>query len=886
MNISAVTIQRIDYGSPVEVDPSLYREAAIGDLIEIGFTVNITTVGATLIGSKFEFNARLFGFIDDSTNFDGGYVKQNVSLNDYLLNIDLAPVYCGANYLLDMNPHVYIVPLDYPAGKIFGVRMRFIMTADTNLFQDCNNFPHNDRLTKNNFLNAAQFDNSTNSVYSQDRFISSIFRITDNADPAVWTLDLGHEQQVTGAFWDKLLYNNAPAWNVEITSNAPNENQLEIFVDSEIEARVTGLTGGGDPDTTLLDAFIGMIALDDLTTNEFQIDTKYSYVDATVAAVYTDWSDYVRGLPNKFFVTPLGGLQTVSADEMFVDCTIDGCELVAGNRYLFWALFHRNDTEFRYTGNYMQPVGNDANNMEGGCWDTVNQVYWLANDQNNRIDKYDADWNWISSFSTNAEDTNPMSVCTDGVDLWVVGRQNDNVYKYSFLGVYSGFSFNVAVEAGNLPKGITFDGLDLWVLSDTNNAIYKYNVAGVYSGTTWSTAPYNNPIDCDFDGTDFWITQDSNAATTGFRRYSPTGTLLESVITFPLTNTLGGGFNSVWMIIWNTDTNSMWISTGNGNLDYFPHAAVALEYKREKVPAVLSSKIFTASTSNVPTGCFPTTTSSFIDYTKTWIGGIGMNDHIITSVQDRLRATYSYDKASYNACVALHGYTGQFDDYLDRIEIDIYDKSTDERLETFSLDWDNGAFPDVSPFTTSINNAATLEVLYDFRIRHDDTVSLNNWAGREINMDVSLIFKYEDVVPNCSDSIITYEDVQRYRKQIDVRGYDNFEATPIITDITLAGDGLINSWVCSGVSVIQVCAICVAGYDTMAFIDDGYNWLALQEQEDYVSPVVTNPLLNLSSRLLSNITPTTALGSACFDVSAPLLNENNTYRVSMICKFT
>ena len=117
---------------------------------------------------------------------------------------------------------------------------------------------------------------------------------------------------------------------------------------------------------------------------------------------------------------------------------------------------------------------------------------------------------------------------SDGLQFWVVGSQNDNVYAYTMstawdlsTATYSGTSFSVGSQETN-PKSIFFksDGTKFYVLGTTQDRVFEYDMSTAYdiSTATYSTrnvtvqSQENNPNGLVFsaDGTKFFTGGDGN----------------------------------------------------------------------------------------------------------------------------------------------------------------------------------------------------------------------------------------------------------------------------------------------------------------------------------------------------------------------------------------
>jgi len=837
----------------------LQQGLAIGNVVDVVYQITVANGGASVFGGTFLFNTRLTGLITDELNFDGGYsllVDSALFTAGNKMFFDV--VNCGDNADMDLNPVVWMRGSDV-SGVAFEIGMTFIVSADTNTFQGCNYFLNRYRLTKNNFFNTTEFENTYLSYFNRDEFISSCFKYNDIG----LAIDISgtHDYPVTSRFYDKDIYDATPLWLGEISTNAPVTDELEIYNNTQISFQIEGT--GTDP---IGNIYVGLIKLSINDAGTFQDATEYSYVDATEAAALRDASQLIRGSGNKVFTTVNSGLYPIGINRWQCDIEVDGCQLEAGAQYLafcqFMGIFYNIGDRWDTSGFESAPT--DI------CFHVPTGTLFTSGNSGNTVDEWTIAGVHLAAWSVAAQDTTPVGICSDGVDIWVVGQQTDTAYKYSAVGVYSGTSFSVAAETTQ-PQGIAYKGGEFFVNNVTT--VYKYNGAGVYSGTSYALQGQGAPVlsvrGTRWNGTHWLVVDQTSFGNPNFtdflHAFDVNWNYVGVSVVISGIELLGLGATGIACDI----ANGKAYLVDDGSNEVFIVTNDIVKVNNLSYPL---SKVLTVSQNEAPSGCFPNTTGSMTDYTKVWA------DHIETSVQDRIRSTWNFDKASYNACLPVE-YGGGFDDFLEKIDIEIYDISTGERLEEFTLNWTNGAFPDLAPLTTLVNNGATLEVAYDYRIKHDDTDRINNWANRSIRVEMNLTFKYKNVQPACGTALVSYEDIVRYYQQIDVRDYDNNLAVPVITSMQLASDGLTQSFICEGASVITVCGFAPINYDAMAFIDDGFNWLALQEQEDFAGLLIA-----LTSSLLSNVDIDTAGGDACFDVSAPMLSSLKNYRVSLIVK--
>ena len=131
--------------------------------------------------------------------------------------------------------------------------------------------------------------------------------------------------------------------------------------------------------------------------------------------------------------------------------------------------------------------------------DTGDKVY-ITGTAGRDVNQYDLSTAWnittstfIQSFSVSAQDIYPQDVFfgEDGSSMFVLGTQNDSVYKYSLTTAYDvssaslDSSFSIATENPS-PSGFFFkpDGSKMYVVGQTNpQSVYEYGLS-----TAWDIA--------------------------------------------------------------------------------------------------------------------------------------------------------------------------------------------------------------------------------------------------------------------------------------------------------------------------------------------------------------------------------------------------------------
>lgn len=93
---------------------------------------------------------------------------------------------------------------------------------------------------------------------------------------------------------------------------------------------------------------------------------------------------------------------------------------------------------------------------------------------------YGSSVNATSSFALNSGNRNPRGITTDGTHLWVVNSKSakDEVFKYTTSGTLVG---KWTIDTANVnPRGITIDPNDvnhLWIVDSTTDSVYQYSGA-------------------------------------------------------------------------------------------------------------------------------------------------------------------------------------------------------------------------------------------------------------------------------------------------------------------------------------------------------------------------------------------------------------------------
>ena len=113
---------------------------------------------------------------------------------------------------------------------------------------------------------------------------------------------------------------------------------------------------------------------------------------------------------------------------------------------------------------------------------------WVADTENNRIQKFDAEGKYVSKFGTSGSGdgqlASPRGVAIDSEgNIWVADTGNNRIQKFDSKGKFL-FKFgSFGTEAGKLnkPGGLTIDsGGRIWVADTANNRVERFSATGVY----------------------------------------------------------------------------------------------------------------------------------------------------------------------------------------------------------------------------------------------------------------------------------------------------------------------------------------------------------------------------------------------------------------------
>ena len=133
---------------------------------------------------------------------------------------------------------------------------------------------------------------------------------------------------------------------------------------------------------------------------------------------------------------------------------------------------------------------------------------WVLGKYNNTVYKYTTAGSYTgTSFSVADQDSDMFGLTDrDGLEFLACGTQNNRVSRYTSSGSFN-TSFSIAAQTTTC-RGLAWDGSFVWVVSGNGSAstIHKYNLSGTYQNVVYNiTAQDNNAQGITWDGSFFWV---------------------------------------------------------------------------------------------------------------------------------------------------------------------------------------------------------------------------------------------------------------------------------------------------------------------------------------------------------------------------------------------
>ena len=234
-----------------------------------------------------------------------------------------------------------------------------------------------------------------------------------------------------------------------------------------------------------------------------------------------------------------------------------------------------------------------GNTSPNGLW-SDGTTMWVADSGDDKIYAYNLatkardstkDFNTLSD----AGNTDPTGLWSDGTTMWVSDFADDKIYAYHMSNKSRDAmkDFNTLSDAGNTdPSGIWSDGTTMWVADSGDDKIYAYNLAtkardSTKDFNTLSDAGNTDPTGLWSDGTTMWVSDFADDKIYAYHMSNKSRDAMKDFNTLPLADPVVGPAG-----LW-SDGTTMWVSsddvTSNNDKIY--------AYKMHPAPAVSSPTV-------------------------------------------------------------------------------------------------------------------------------------------------------------------------------------------------------------------------------------------------------------------------------------------------------
>jgi len=203
-----------------------------------------------------------------------------------------------------------------------------------------------------------------------------------------------------------------------------------------------------------------------------------------------------------------GGSASQINEIVYLNDSADTVTLDDGRVYLKGSVYETTVSNYPDAFTSYQPAGlnfsvaSQDTQPNGVTTDGTN--FYVVGSQNNKIYKYNSSGVLTWQVTTTSQGSNPTGITWMGSYLWVL--LGSSAYKYrASTGVYVGPSIFMGSQDSS-PVGITNDGTYFWMVGAANKKVYKYNTSGTYQSVSFSVASQTSaPEDITWDGTYFYV---------------------------------------------------------------------------------------------------------------------------------------------------------------------------------------------------------------------------------------------------------------------------------------------------------------------------------------------------------------------------------------------
>jgi sugar lactone lactonase YvrE len=142
-------------------------------------------------------------------------------------------------------------------------------------------------------------------------------------------------------------------------------------------------------------------------------------------------------------------------------------------------------TVARITSAYLLDTeASTANSLTAWVEQSTDKFYVTQDDNYGYDDvyKYDSSGSYLEDFSLNSSNRRSAGVARVGSDLYILDRDDSQVYHYTTAGQYLEVSRRLRTTTGgslNYPNGLAIDGDEMWVTEETGS-IYRYSLSAAF----------------------------------------------------------------------------------------------------------------------------------------------------------------------------------------------------------------------------------------------------------------------------------------------------------------------------------------------------------------------------------------------------------------------
>ena len=137
------------------------------------------------------------------------------------------------------------------------------------------------------------------------------------------------------------------------------------------------------------------------------------------------------------------------------------------------------------------------------AWVAGPPKFFVADDGDDKIYKYDDYGNLVGSFDLLSLNTSPSGVAVDGDDVYVLDQADKQVYHYDSSGTYIEVSKTLKKSGGSglgNPGGLAiYDDIhdEMWVVDYGPNIIFRYSLSAAFPGPSTLNAAQEITLDKD-----------------------------------------------------------------------------------------------------------------------------------------------------------------------------------------------------------------------------------------------------------------------------------------------------------------------------------------------------------------------------------------------------